>query len=269
MIEITKKMDYINPIHLEENKLEEYSLSFQNALPYKHIVIDNFLKEDFAESLFQNFPTLEKLNKHYKGLNENKSEGSNFKDFHESFTLLKGDIMSEELAKWTSKITGIDDLFVTDDKLGTGLHQGSNGSFLDIHIDFNIHAEKNVHRRLNLLIYMNKNWLQEYGGDLEMWDSKMTRCEKKVAPLFNRCVIFETNEISYHGYSKINLPEGVTRKSIYAYFYTQIREGAMGYHDTVFKAKPEDTTLKKIGTNVKETLKNFTKAQLKKIGINI
>ncbi len=79
-----------------------------------------------------------------------------------------------------------------------------------------------------MLIYLNQNWQPEYGGDLEMWDAKMTKCEKKVAPLFNRVVVFETNEISYHGYSKTTLPEGVTRKSFYTYFYTEIREGAAG-----------------------------------------
>jgi hypothetical protein len=120
-----------------------------------------------------------------------------------------------------------------------------------------------------MLIYMNKDWKPEYGGDLEMWNANMTKCIKKVAPVFNRMVIFETNEISYHGYSKVKLPEGVTRKSIYAYFYTTLRKDAVHYHDTVFKAKPDDSTLKKVGTTVKETLKNFTKAQLKKIGIKL
>ena len=116
---------------------------------------------------------------------------------------------------------------------------------------------------------MNKDWLPTYGGDLELWNADMTKCEKKVAPIFNRAVIFETSEISYHGYSKITVPEDMKRKSVYAYFYTDIREDAVSYHDTVFKAKPEDSTAKKVSTTVKESLKNFTKAQLKKIGIKI
>ncbi len=262
-------MNYINPEYTNPEAIEKLKNEFQNAFPYRHFSIDNFLKEDFANQIHTHFPSIEKLNKHYNGLNEKKSEGSNFNDFHESLTLLRTELMSKEFAAWMIQITGIDELFVTDDKLGTGLHQGSNGSFLDIHIDFNIHAEKNVHRRLNLLIYMNKDWLPEYGGDLEMWDAKMTKCEKKIAPIFNRCVVFETNEISYHGYSKITIPEHINRKSIYTYFYTPLREDARNYHDTVFKAKPEDSTVKKISTTVKERLKNFTKASLKKIGINI
>ncbi len=263
-------MKYINPIYTTPEAIENLKNDFEKGFPYKHIVLDNFLTEEFAQSLHQNFPTIDKLNKHYHGLNEKKSEGSNFDDFHKDFSVLRNEVlMSKELADWTAYITQIEGVFVTDDKLGTGLHQGGNGSFLDIHIDFNIHAEKNVHRRLNVLIYMNQNWKDEYAGDLEMWDAKMTKCEKKIQPLFNRMVIFETNEISYHGYSTVHLPENMTRKSIYTYFYTPLRADSSKYHDTVFKAKPTDSTAKKLGTTVKETLKNTIKSQLKKLGIKL
>ncbi len=262
-------MKIINPIYTSPEGIKKLQSDFQTGHPYKHLVMDDFLVSGIAHELYDNFPAIEALNKHYKGLNERKSEGSNFQDFHTSFATVRELIMSEEMAKWVSTVTGIEEVFVTDDKLGTGLHQGGNGSFLDIHIDFNIHAEKNVHRRLNMLIYMNKDWQGSYGGDLEMWNADMSQCEKKVAPHFNRCVIFETNEISYHGYSKVSIPEDMTRKSIYTYFYTDLRDGAASYHDTVFRSKPEDSAAKKIGTSVKENLKNFTKAQLKKIGIHI
>lgn len=264
-------MQYINPIYTSLEAIEKLKTEFQTAFPYKHLVMDNFLTEDFANLLHDHFPSIDKLKKHYNGLNEKKSEGANFSDFHPVFLDLRQILLSEPLAKWTAEVTSIPNVMVTDDKLGAGLHQGGNGSFLDVHIDFNIHAEKNVYRRLNLLIYMNKDWKeQEYGGHLEMWDAKMTKCEKKVAPFFNRCVIFETNEISYHGYSKISLPENMTRKSIYTYFYTPITQSpTTQYHDTVFKAKPTDSTTKKITTSLKETLKNFIKRQLKKIGIKI
>jgi Rps23 Pro-64 3,4-dihydroxylase Tpa1-like proline 4-hydroxylase len=263
-------MKYINAFYTSKDTIQQLRKDFETALPYKHLVMDNFLTEDFAQTLHDNFPTIDKLNKHYHGLNEKKSEGSNFDDFHSSFSELKTKVlMSKEFAEWITAVTGVEDCFVTDDKLGTGLHQGGDGSFLDIHIDFNIHVEKNVHRRLNLLIYMNQNWKDEYAGDLEMWDAKMTKCEKKVAPLFNRAVIFETNEISYHGYSTVHLPANMTRKSIYTYFYTNVRTDAAGYHDTVFKAKPTDSPAKKIKTTIKETLKNTIKAQLKKIGIKL
>jgi Rps23 Pro-64 3,4-dihydroxylase Tpa1-like proline 4-hydroxylase len=259
----------INQRFFEPAETERIARDFQNGLPYKHIILDNFLNEETAQLLFDHFPSIEKLKKHYKGLNENKSEGSNFADFHPVFQQVREELMSPEFAAWVAKITGIPGVFITDDNLGTGLHQGSDGSFLDIHVDFNIHHLRNVHRRLNLLLYLNKDWKPEYGGSMEMWNADMTKMEKKVSPDFNRCLIFETSEISYHGYSKINLPPGVTRKSFYSYFYTELTDKSQlkDYHDTVFKAKPEDTAFKKVGTTVKESLKNTIKSQLKRLGI--
>jgi Rps23 Pro-64 3,4-dihydroxylase Tpa1-like proline 4-hydroxylase len=261
-------LSVINPHYLEESAVKQLASDFQNGFPYKHIVLDNFLKPEIADSLYSQFPSLDKLDKHYKGLNEQKSEGSNFDDFAPVFSQVRNEVMSKEFATWMAAVTGIEGVFVTDDKLGTGLHQGGDGSFLDIHVDFSIHHVKNVHRRLNMLIYLNKDWKDEYGGGMEMWNSDMSKLEKKVMPQLNRCLIFETNEISYHGYSKITLPPGETRKSFYTYFYTPLSEEMkVKYHDTIFKPKPEDSTFKKVGTNFKESAKNFIKSQLKKVGM--
>jgi hypothetical protein len=261
-------LSLINAQYLEEAAIKQLSIDFQNGFPYKHIVLDNFLKPEIAQSLYENFPAVDKLHKHYDGLNEKKSEGSNFEDFHPVFGQLRQEVMSAQMGKWMEKVTGINGVFVTDDKLGTGLHQGGNGSFLDIHVDFSIHHLKNVHRRLNMLIYLNGNWKEEYGGGMEMWNADMSKMEKMVMPLLNRCLIFETNQISYHGYSKINLPEGETRKSFYTYFYTPLtEEDKVKYHDTIFKPKPQDNPLKKLGTNFKETAKNSIKGLLKDLGM--
>ena len=260
-------MNIINPQLLTEERSRQLREEFNQAKPYRHLVMDNFLTPEFAEALNAHFPSVEGLRKHWRGLNENKFEGSEFEKFHPKFKELKDTLFSEELYQWISKITGIEDVFITDDSLGAGLHQGGNGSFLDVHIDFNIHHVKNVHRRLNLLIYLEKDWKSEYGGDLELWNADMTSCDQMVRPDYNRAVIFETSEISYHGYGKITLPEGVTRKSFFAYFYTNEREDAVPYHDTIFKARPEEGRMKQVKTDVKETLKNTAKSTLKKLGV--
>ena len=257
----------INPRLFEEAEIAKLREEFDTAEPYRHLVIDNFLTDDGALALNQNFPSLEDLKTHWKSLNEKKSEGSDFEKFAPSFKSLKEELFSKKIYDWVTQVTGIEEVFITDDSMGAGLHQGVDGSFLDIHIDFNIHHIKNVHRRLNLLIYLEQNWEDEFGGHLEMWNADMTKCEKLVAPQFNRCVIFETNEISYHGYGKISLPKDRTRKSFFAYFYTNEREDAVKYHDTIFKARPEEGMMKKVKTEVKETLKNTAKSTLKKIGI--
>ncbi len=246
--------------------ISKLSADFSNARPYRHVAIENFLSEETANKLVSNFPDDADMSRHYKGLNEMKSEGSNFSAFDNAFSDVKTALNSEEWRKTLSTITGISDLFSTDDAMGSGVHQGRDGSYLDIHIDFNVHHLSNVHRRLNLLIFLNKNWKETYGGKLELWNADVSKCEKEFLPLFNRCVIFETNEISYHGYSKITIPKGESRKSFFCYYYTKLGQG-IKYHDTIFKARPQEGTMKKVKTTVKETLKNNVKKTLKKLGI--
>lgn len=261
-------MKFIDPKHLSESSISKLRTEFEQAIPYKHLVIDQFLNAALADQLEQKFPNYELFNKKYDGLNEKKAEGSNFADFDPLFTDLKSEIMSKEFCEWISAVTGVEQTFVTDDAMGAGLHQGKTGSFLDIHIDFSMHHLANVYRRLNLLIFFNKDWKDEWNGHTELWNDDMSACVKKVRPDFNRAVIFQTTGKSYHGYGKINPPEHITRKSFYTYFYTQ-NAGDQNdtYNDTVFKARPEDGSLKKVKTVVKENLKNFVKSTFKKLGI--
>ncbi|MBC7381619.1 MAG: 2OG-Fe(II) oxygenase [Bacteroidia bacterium] len=260
-------MELINSGVFTETAIEEYHSQFESAKPYKHVVIDGMLKPEAMDALHDGFPRLDIFNKKYKGVNEFKAEGSNFEDFPPVFTQLLGELHSTEWCELMSKITGIENLYSVPDALGGGLHQGSNGSFLDVHIDFNIHADRGIHRRINLLLFFNKDWKEEFGGHTELWNADMTNLDKKIFPAYNRCLIFETNEISYHGYNAIKVPEGVTRKSFYAYYYTDLRPDAIKYHDTVFKARPTDSMLKKTLTPLKEVTKNFIKKQLRILGI--
>ncbi len=261
-------MKFINPILFEQNTIDKLKNEFINAQPYKHLVIDNFLKADIAELLNEKFPAYELFNKKYDGLNEKKAEGSNFEDFDAVFTELRREVSSLEFNHFISQITSIENVFVTDDAMGSGLHQGKAGSFLDIHIDFSMHHLANVYRRLNLLIFFNKDWKDEWAGHTELWNADMTECVKKVRPDFNRAIIFATTGKSYHGYGKINPPEGTNRKSFYTYFYTnEPGEQNDNYNDTIFKARPEDSRAKHLKTNVKESAKNFIKQHLKAFGV--
>lgn len=261
-------MQFLNPSLLAIDSISKLRNDFASSVPYKHLVIDNFLRVDVAESLYANFPAYDIFNKKYDGLNERKAEGSNFEDFDALFTELRKEVSSPEFNDFISQITGVKEVFVTDDAMGSGLHQGKAGSFLDIHIDFSMHHLANVYRRLNLLIFFNKEWKDEWAGHTELWNADMTECVKKVRPDFNRAVIFATTGKSYHGYGKINPPENITRKSFYTYFYTsQPGEQNESYNDTIFKARPEDSRAKRIKTNVKESAKNFIKQQLKALGV--
>lgn len=256
----------LNTTIINPESAEKWRAEFAAGQPYKHIVIDNFLDAEIAESLYQHFPKMTELRKHYKGINENKSEGSSFEQYHVDFVKVLEALKSPEFVQWLEQVVQIDDLMLPDDHRGAGVHQGRNGSFLDIHVDFSIHPVLNLHRRLNLLIYLNKDWKDEYGGHLELWNENVSRLDKVVKVNFNRAVIFETTDTSYHGYDLISIPEEQSRKSIYSYYYSPIGQNVR-YHDTIFKPRPNDSAMKKVQTTAKENLKNGIKKTLQRLGL--
>ena len=104
------------------------------------------------------------------------------------------------------------------------MHEIRRGGFLKIHSDFNVHPQLRLNRRLNLLLYLNKNWKIDWGGQLELWDQEMKSCRAKVQPNFNKMIIFKTTDYSYHGHPEpLNCPENISRKSIALYYYTNGR----------------------------------------------
>ncbi len=255
----------IAPSLFSDAMIQKYKNQFSNGQPYKHLVIDNFLVENMADSLYNNFPKITELRKHYKGLNENKSEGSSFDKYGNSFLKVLESIKSKQFINWLEQVTSINELSLPDDHRGAGVHQGKNGSFLDIHVDFSVHPVLNLHRRLNLLIFLNKGWKKEWGGLLELWNEDVSVCHQEIIPAYNRAVIFETTDTSYHGYDTITVPEGVTRKSIYSYYYSPLGKNVK-YHDTIFKPRPTDSALKKTQTNTKELIKNTIKKTMRAVG---
>ncbi len=241
---------------------------FNESKPYRHLAVDGLLDETFANVLFENFPGKEAMRRHYEGLNEKKSEGSNFENYHEAFTQLRQALASPQFITFLESVTGIKGLLLPDDFRGAGVHQGSDGSFLDIHVDFSVHPVLNLHRRLNFLVFLNKGWKDEFGGKLELWNADVSVCEAEFLPSFNRIVIFETSDISYHGYDKITVPQGIYRNSFFAYFYTPVSENEkVKYHDTIFKPRPSDSGAKKVKTHAKETVKNLVKGTLRNLGV--
>jgi Rps23 Pro-64 3,4-dihydroxylase Tpa1-like proline 4-hydroxylase len=258
--------ELFRPELFDEKYSKKLYSDFCSNKPVRHLVIDGFLKKEIAGSIHDNFPSMEEMNTHYKGINEKKAEHSNFSSLHHSFEQLHQELSSPTFMMWIQAVTGIDSLQTINDRLGYGLHQGANHSFLDIHIDYNLHPIKKLYRKLNLIIFFNEQWLAEWGGHLELWDAEVKNCIQSISPVFNRCVIFECSNISYHGYSKINVPEGVTRKSCYQYYFTPAPD-TISFHDTIFKPRPQESAIKKIGTYSKDFIKNTGKKVLLKLGL--
>lgn len=149
---------------------------------------------------------------------------------------------SSYFLRFLEQLTGIESLIGDPHFEGGGLHQIVSGGKLAIHADFNKHTSLGLDRRLNMLLYLNKDWKEDYGGYFELWDRNMCRMERRVAPLFNRVVIFTTSEHSYHGHpDPLACPSDMTRKSLALYYYTNggVAEAeATGRHTTLFQARP-------------------------------
>ena len=133
--------------------------------------------------------------------------------------------------------------------MGTGIHKARHESYKDLAPDYGMHFYKNVYRRLNLIIYFNKNWQEDNQGNLELWNSNKGGDVKQISPAFNRCVIFETNPKAWHGYSLVNLPPDISRNTFYGNFFTF--ENAEEGEELEFAGDHEKGLIKKLGLKVK------------------
>jgi hypothetical protein len=140
-------------------------------------------------------------------------------------------------------LTGIEGLLPDPYYNGGGFHEISRGGKLGIHADFRINEQLHLSRRLNVLIYLNKGWDDDFGGKFEIWSKDALSMERAISPLFNRCVVFNTDGNSYHGHPEaLNTPENVTRKSIALYYYTASKAiyAEVNSHGTMYVARPGD-----------------------------
>lgn len=219
--------------------------AYSQASPFPHTVIDNFLPESALDQVLGEFPNPEKIDWHrFNAPAENKKLTAANDALFPPFTRqLMTQFNSAAFLRFLEDLTGIEGLIPDPYFLGRGLHQIQKDGFLKIHTDFNWHTKLRLERRLNLLLYLNKNWEESYGGHLELWDKTMTQCARKVLPVFNRCVVFSTSRFSYHGHPvPLSCPEGTTRKSLALYYYTVGRppEEAYGAHGTLYLKRPDE-----------------------------
>jgi Rps23 Pro-64 3,4-dihydroxylase Tpa1-like proline 4-hydroxylase len=232
-------LPYARMKEIAEIKANEYA----SAKPYPHIVIDNFFESSVLDRILDEFPTLNDKNWERHDIPEEvKLQSKHERNIPIYTRQVLYALNSMSFLKFLESLTGIPKLIGDPQFEGGGLHQIPPGGKLAIHVDFNKHLYYNLNRRLNVLVYLNKNWKDEYGGHFELWNKEMTQMEKKVAPLFNRMVIFSTIEKSYHGHpNRLTCPPDMTRKSLALYYYTiaeASQEESGARHSTLFQARP-------------------------------
>ncbi|WP_131784768.1 2OG-Fe(II) oxygenase [Protofrankia symbiont of Coriaria ruscifolia] len=221
---------------------EKYRVSFQTAQPFRHVVIDDFLPAEILHEVVNAFPK------------PGDADWQRFDASQEVKLALADEVLmptplrhvlqqfnSGPFLDFLEDLTGISGLLPDPHLVGGGLHQIVRGGFLKVHADFNRHRRLGVDRRLNILLYLNEDWDESWGGHLELWDRGMTRAVHRIAPLFNRFVVFATTDHSYHGHpDPLRSPEGVTRRSLAWYYYTNGRpaDEVSPDHTTLFQARP-------------------------------
>lgn len=219
---------------------------FDAAQPFRHIVVDPFLDPQLAREAAAAFPSFEEARAMGFGfdfVNERrKIQISDASKFPEPVARIHRALASPEWLADLEHITGIPNLAADESLAGGGMHVTGPHGRLDVHVDFNFVEERQWHRRLNVLVYLNADWDEGWGGAVELWDRKVKTCHRTVYPLLNRCVLFETSEISFHGVQPLGCPPDRARQSFAAYYYT--REPPTGWdgtrHSTIFKARPDE-----------------------------
>lgn len=225
--------------------------SYLSADPFPHIVLDGVFPNDLMERVAEEFPSYESARnkgREFRKAKENLKVGLwNYDEFPPAAQAFCDMVSGEDFLAFLTEMTGIEKLLSDPKMVGGGLHLTAPGGRLDVHVDFNYREDFDWHRRLNLLVYFNKEWKPEWGGQLELWNEQVTVCKQVVEPLFNRCVLFETSERSFHGVRPIMPAAAGPRLSFAAYYYTEeAPEGWAGEaHSTLFKPRPGEGGLLK------------------------
>ena len=201
--------------------------------PFDHWVIDDFLDIDLANTLSNDFIEYNDRNWFcYDNPLEHKKTLNNWYCFppttYQFFTILN----SPDFIDYITEITNIKHLYPDIGLHGAGWHIHEKGGKLNIHLDYNIHPKLELQRKLNIIIYLTENWDISWGGNLEFWshDKKNNKPKEKIKTIdniFNRAVIFDTTQNSWHGFPQpLTCPKNVYRKSIAMYYLCEPKKNS-------------------------------------------
>lgn len=200
--------------------------SYGSEGPFDHCVIDGFFKDTIARALESEIPDFhDPLWHRYDNAIENKKVCNNWNLFppltYSVFTLLNSDAFLTFLSQ---TICCGNTLYSDAGLNGGGWHIHARGGKLNTHLDYSLHPKTGLQRKLNIIVYLNAHWQDAWGGQLGLWehrsdDMQPGALKKSVSARFNRAVIFDTTQNSWHGLPEpLTCPEDQYRKSIAAYF---------------------------------------------------
>lgn len=233
---------------------------YVNANPFPSIVIDNFLPVAILRRVIDEFPSRKKGR--FADAQSDLKTGYQLEMIQSAFiTHLLYALNSAQMVTFVGNLTGIEGLVPDPYYGGGGLHETARGGHLSIHADFNIHPTLKLVRRVNIIIFLNEGWREEYGGHLELWDKDMTAAQIRILPVMGRAVAFNTDRYSYHGHpDPLQAPEGSYRRSIALYYYTAPTKDLNTYrtHTTQFQIRPQSNDRRAYSTYLREMVRDVT-----------
>ena len=269
-------MHILNSRYYNLNKFGEANLNrYIQGTPFPHIVIERLFNSSLLSEVSEEFPDLSNGKPFKKKINYQVGKFYTGNETNFGFKTLRlfHYLNSQPWLDFLQTISGIEEkLFGDPYYWGGGLHQTKNGGWLKIHSDFKKHPDSNLDRRINVIIFLNKEWEKSFGGSLELWDKKMKKCVQSIPPIFNNTVIFNTTDYSNHGYpDPIHCPENISRKSIALYYYTNGRpENEINYKvqqkdDKTYWKPRKNNKLDNVDFNRKFSLYNLIVELIRKI----
>lgn len=213
--------------------------AYRARTPYPHGCFDTFMPPEILERVREELRVLPEAETFFNSPQEKMKSSYQPERLAFYTRSLFYALNSRAFLAFLEEMTGIDGLIPDPYFAGGGIHVVSNGGHLDIHADFNHHGKLNLERRINVLIYLNPDWKEEWGGSFEVWSKDMTEKVASFVPLFNRMCCFDTGSDTWHGNPEpVAHPNGEPRMSIALYYYTATWDVTRKSHSTLFKPRP-------------------------------
>ena len=239
---LNKIFTEILPLNFSQEEKSNLNTKFINNQPFNHITLDNLFSEKYLDYLLDEFNNIDWSKQDVRndqGIQVKlRSNWTNDQDIPPIAFLFIQLLNSGNFLRFLSDLTGINGLIADPYLSGGGFNQINKNGQLAIHRDGNWHDLMGVHRRLNVILYLNKDWKEEWGGSLELWDKDLTKCVKSILPLYNRLLVFRTDDYSMHGHPyPLSCPEDESRRSLILYYYTNTRPIEELISDTKHRAE--------------------------------
>lgn len=242
---------------------------YQAAQPFPHVVLDDVLHPNAFAGVVRDFPAIDDpFWKGYLHVNETKYCNVYPDTWADSLQSVAQEFCSPEFVAYLESVTGIENLIPDYTMDGGGLHMTKRGGHLNIHADFSTHhTHENWARRVNILLYLNEEWHDDWGGKLELWDPAMTACQATVTPAGNRMLVFTTSDDSFHGHPDgLTCPPDVARRSLAMYYFTE--ESAPVRKSTNYQARPAEGRARKAAIAADRTLLDLYDRAKRRLGIS-